>query len=129
MKSFIIFVHSEPAPSSMPKLPFRFSNSASSTSSQPPYHPLSFGSFLSSFFTPENPKSLISIQKPKSKTPRRCQNASFGLSRSHESPRESRKNEMELGWREWVPKNRKTPTSKCVLDSQIRVQDSSVNKK
>ena len=110
MKSFIIFVHSELAPPSVPKLPFCFSSSASS---QPPYHPLSFGSFLSSFFTTENPKSLISIQKPKSKTPRRCQNASFGLSRSHESPRESGKNEMELGWREWVPKNRNPNLQMC----------------
>ena len=113
MKSFIIFVHSEPAPSFVPKLPLYFSSSASSTSSQPPYHPLSFGSFLSSFFTTENPKSLISIQKPKSKTLRRCQNEPFGLSRSHESPRESRKNELELGLKEWVPKNRKPNLQMC----------------
>ena len=102
MKSFIIFVHSESTPSSMPKLPLRFSSSASS---QPLYRPLSFGSFLSSSFTPENPKSLISLQKPKSKTPRRCQNTSFNSSRSHGNLRESEKNEMELGWREWVPEN------------------------
>ena len=93
MKSIIVFVHSELALSSMPKLPLRFSNSASS---QPPYHLFSFGSFFSSFFTPENPKSLISLQKPKSKTPRRCQNTSFNSSMSHGSLRESGKNEMEL---------------------------------
>ena len=34
------------------------------------------------------------------------QNVSFGSSRSHGSSREFRKNEMELGWREWVPKDR-----------------------
>ena len=113
MKSFIIFVHSEPAPSFVPKLPLYFSSSASSTSSQPPYHPLSFGSFLSSFFIPENPKSLISVQKPKSKTPRQCQNEFFGSSRSHGSLRESKKNEMELRWREWVPKNRNPNLQMC----------------
>ena len=106
MKSFIIFVRFQPTSSSVPKLPLCFSNSASLASSQPPYHPFSFESFLSSLFTPENPKSLISVQKPKSKTPRQCQNEFFGSSRSHGSLRESKKNEMELGWREWVPKNR-----------------------
>ena len=107
MKSFIIFVHSKPTPSSVPKLPLRFSTLVSSTSFQPLYHHLSFGSFLSYCYTLENPKSLSSIQKPKSKTPRRCQNEPFGLFRSHESPRDSRKNELELGLKEWVPKNRK----------------------
>ena len=113
MKSFIIFVHSEPTSSSVPKLPLCFSNSASLASSQPPYHPFSFESFLSSFFTPENPKSIISVHKLKSKSTRQCQNVSFSLSRSHGSLREFRKNEMELGWREWVPKNRNPNLQMC----------------
>ena len=113
MKSFIIFVHSEVTLSFVSKLPLRFSSSASLVASQPLYHTLSFGSFLSYCFTPENPKSLSSIQKPKSKTLRRCQNEPFGLSRSHESPRESRKNELELGLKEWVPKNRKPNLQMC----------------
>ena len=111
-----------------PNCPSVFSSSASSVASQPPYHPLSFGSFLSSFFTHENPKSLISVQKPKSKTLRRCQNVPFGLSRSHRSPRESEKNKWSLGGESGYPKT-ETLTSKCVLDSQIRVQDSFINKK
>ena len=128
MKSFIIFVHSMPVPSSVPKLPFHFSSSASSVASQPPYHPLSFGSFLSSFFTPENPKSLISVQKPKSKTPRRCQNAlstRLGVMRVQENLEKTKwSSSGESGY----PKT-ETLTSKCVLDSQIRVQDSSTSKK
>ena len=106
MKSFIIFVHSEPAPSSVPKLPFYFSSSTSSGSSQTPYYHLSFGSFLSSFFTPKKPKISHFNSKTQIQTLRRCQNTSFGLSRSHGSPRESGNNEMELEWREWVTKNR-----------------------
>ena len=113
MKSFIIFVHSEVTLSFVSKLSLRFSSSASLVASQPLYHTLSFGSFLSYCFTLENPKSLSSIQKPKSKTPRRCQNAPFGSSKSHGSPRESEKNKMELGWREWVPKNRNPNLQMC----------------
>ena len=129
MKSFIIFVHSMPVPSSVPKLPFRFSSSASSVASQPPYHPLSFGSFLSSFFTPENPKSLISVQKPKSKTPRRCQNTSSGSSKNHGSSRESGKKQNGARVERVGTQKTKTLTSKCVLDLQIHVQDSSISKK
>ena len=54
------------------------------------------------------------IVRRKSKTPRWCQNAPFHLSRSHGSLRESRKNEMELGWREWVPKNRNPNLQMCL---------------
>ena len=126
MKSFIIFVHSEPAPSSIPKLPFCFSSSASS---QPPYHPLSFGSFLSFFFTLENPKSLISVQKPKSKTPRRCQNTSSGSSKNHGSSRESGKKQNGARVERVGTQKTETLTSKCVLDLQIHVQDSSISKK
>ena len=133
MKIFIIFVHSEPTPSSVPKLLFRFSNSGSSSSFQPPYHTLSFGSFLLSFFTPKNPKSLISVQKPKSKTLRQCQNAHFDLSGSHESPRESeKKKKKKTKWsssgESGYPKT-ETLTYKCVIDLQICVQDSSFSNK
>ena len=41
-------------------------------------------------------------------------NASFDLSRSHGSPRESGKNEMELRWREWVPKDRNPNLQMCL---------------
>ena len=56
MKSFIIFVHFELTPSFVPKLPLCFSSSTFSTSSQPQYHPFSFGSFshLSSLLKTQN---------------------------------------------------------------------------
>ena len=97
MKSIIIFVHSKSTPSSVPKLPLHFS---SSTSSQPSCHFLSFGSFLSSFFTPNNLKFLsFKFRNPNPKL-------QGSVKTRLESPREFGKNEMEIKWTEQVPKNR-----------------------
>ena len=81
------------------------------------------------FFTLENPKSLISVQKPKSKTPRRCQNTSSGSSKNHGSSRESGKKQNEARVERVGTQKIETLTSKCVLDLQIHVQDSSISKK
>ena len=84
---------------------------------------ISFGDFLSSLFIVNNPKFLLfQFRNPNSKLQGGvkmhllaclqliCLSWALVLSlslssRSHESPRESEKNEMELEWREQVPKN------------------------
>ena len=129
MKSIIIFVHSKPAPSSVPKLPLCFSNLASSASFQPLCHPLSFGSFLSSFFTLENSK-FLSFQF-KNPNPKLQDDVKMRLS-ARLGPmgvqENSGKTKWSLGGESGYPKT-KTLTSKCILDSQICVQDSSISKK
>ena len=88
--------------------------------------PLSFGNFLSSFFILDNTKFLsfqFRNQNPKLQGGVKThllaclwlRHLNWALtlspsrkwlsSRSHGSPREFGKNEMELGWREQVPKN------------------------
>ena len=129
MKSIIIFVHSKPAPSSVPKLPLCFSNLASSASFQPLCHPLSFGSFLSSFFTLENSK-FLSFQFKNSNPKlqggvKTCLSTHLGAMGVQEN---LGKTKWSLGGESRYPKI-ETLTSKCVLDSQISVQDSFISKK
>ena len=119
MKSFIIFVHSKPAPSSVPKLPLRFSR-ASSTSSQPPYHPISFGSFLSFFFTPETQNLSFQFRNSNPKLQddvKMCLSACLGAMGVQKN---SGKMKWSLDGKSGYPKT-KTLTFKCVLDSQICV--------
>ena len=134
MKSNIIFVHSESTPSSVPKLALRFFNSTSSTSSQPPCHTLSFGalsfgSFLLSFFTPKNSKFLSFHFKnlnPKLQGGVKTRlSAHLGAMRVQENPG---KMKWSSGGESRYPKI-ETLTTKCIIDSQIRVQDSSISKK
>ena len=128
MKSFIIFVHSEPAPSSVPKLPLRFSISASSASSQPPYHPLSFESFshLSSLSKTQNLSFQFRNSNPKLQDDVKMHlSARLRAMGVQENPG---KMKWSSGGESGYPKA-ETLTFKCVLDSQIRVQDSSISKK
>ena len=129
MKSIIIFVHSESASSSVPKLPLYFSNLASSTSFQPLCYPLSFGSFLSSFFTLENSK-FLSFQF-KNPNPKLQGGVKTRLSTHLEAmgvQGNPGKTKWSSGGKSRYPKI-ETLTSKCILDSQICVQDSSISKK
>ena len=129
MKSNIIFVHSESTPSSVPKLPLRFFNSTSSASSQPPCHTLSFGSFLLSFFTPKNSK-FLSFQF-KNPNPKLQGGVKTRLSTHLEAmgvQGNPGKTKWSSGGKSRYPKI-ETLTSKCILDSQICVQDSSISKK
>ena len=128
MKSFIIFVHFELTPSFVPKLPLCFSSSTFSTSSQPQYHPFSFGSFshLSSLLKTQN--LSFQFRNPNSKLQDDVKmrlSARLGPMGVQEN---SGKTKWSLGGESGYPKT-KTLTSKCVLDSQICVQDSSTNKK
>ena len=126
MKSIIIFVHSESTPSSVPKLSLCFSSSASS---QPPCHLLSFGSFLSSFFTPKNSK-FLSFQF-KDPNPKIQSGVKMHLS-THLGAMGVQENSRKMKWSldgDSKYLKIKTLTSKCILDSHNRVQDSSINKK
>ena len=129
MKSNIIFAHFEQVPSSVPKLPLRFSSSSSSASFQSSCHRLSFRSFLSSFFTPKNSKFLsFQFKNPNPKLQGGVKTrllAHLGAMGVQENPR---KMKWSSGWESRYLKI-KTLTTKCVIDSQIRVQDKSINKK
>ena len=129
MKSNIIFVHSELTPSCVPKLALRFFSSTSLASSQPPCHTLSFGSFHLSFFTPKSSKFLSShFKNPNPKLQGGVKtrlSTHLGAMRVQENPR---KMKWSSGGESGYPKI-ETLTTKCILDSQIRVQDSSISKK
>ena len=129
MKSNIIFVHSELTPSCVPKLALRFFSSTSLASSQPPCHTLSFGSFHLSFFTPKSSKFLSSHFK--NPNPKLQGGVKTRLS-AHLGAMGVQENLGKMKWSSGgesrYPKI-ETLTIKCVLNSQIRVQDSSINKK
>ena len=123
-------MHSESAPSSMPKLPLHFSSSASSASSQPPYHHLSFRSFLSSLFTLKTQNLSFQFRNPNPNPKiqdgvKMSISARLGAMRVQENPG---KTKWSSGG-ESVYLKTETLTSKSILDSQIRVQNSSINNK
>ena len=136
MKSFIIFVHSKSASSFMPKLSLQFSISTSSALSQAPYHSLAFESSriwklsLISLYSRKLKVSHFSFQfrnlnpKPQDGVKIRLL-ARLGVMGVQENPG---KTKWSSGGESWYPKI-KTLTSKCVLDSQILLQDSFISKK
>ena len=73
-------------------------------------------------------KYLILVQKPKFKTPRRCQNILSARLEDMGVQENSEKTKWSSGGESGYPKT-ETLTFKCVIDSQICVQDNSINKK